>query len=56
MREQIIRLDSQLSEEYEVKVGMYQGSVSHLIMHWWWMLSLNLPERVHQMSHCMLTT
>ena len=31
-----VRVDSELSEEFEVKVGMHQGSVCHLyFLHWW---------------------
>ena len=38
MREQKtkVRVDSELSDEFEVKVGMHQGSVlSLLFLHWW---------------------
>ena len=42
-----VRVDSELQEEFEVKAGMHQGSVlSPFTLQWWWMLSLNLPERV----------
>ena len=40
-------MDSELSEELEIKVGIHQGSVlSPFLCQWWWTLSPNLPERV----------
>ena len=31
------RVDSKMSEEFEVKVGMHQGSVlSPFFLQWWW--------------------
>ena len=41
-----IRVDSELSEEFEVKEGMHQGSVLSPFLHWWVILSQNLPESV----------
>ena len=41
-----VRMDSELSVEFEVNVGMDQGSVLSHFLQWWWMLSLNLPEKV----------
>ena len=41
-----VMMDSELSVEFEVKVGMDQGSALSLFLQWWQMLSLNLPERV----------
>ena len=42
------QVDSELSEEFEVKVGMHQVSVLSplLFFQWWKMLPLNLPEVV----------
>ena len=31
-----VRVDSELSEEFEVKVGIYQGSVHSTLFHQWW--------------------
>ena len=39
-----VRVDSELSEEFKVKVWMHQGSVLPPFLHWWQMLSLYLPE------------
>ena len=40
-------VDSELSEEFEVKVGMHQWSVlSPFLLQLWWMFSLNGHERV----------
>ena len=43
-------MDSELSEEFEAKMRMHQGSVMSLFF------SLNLPERVRYVSCCMLMT
>ena len=38
-----VRVDSELSQEFDVKEVMHQGSVlSPFLLHFWWMLSLNL--------------
>ena len=42
-----VRVDSELSEEFEAKVGMHQGSVlPPFLFAWWQMLQLYLKERV----------
>ena len=42
-----VRVDSELFDEFEVKVRMCQGSVlSHFVSHLWLMLSLNWQEVV----------
>ena len=42
-----VRVDSELSEVFEVNAGCTKDLCCHLFfLQWWWMLSLNLPERV----------
>ena len=42
-----VRVDSELSEEFEVKLGCTKGLFCRLFfLQWWKMLSLNLTERV----------
>ena len=45
-----VRVDSDMSEEFEVKVGMHQGSVLSSFL-----LAL-VVERVRKVSYCMLMT
>ena len=54
MRER--RKGSELSEEFEVKVGMQQGSVLSPFLQLWWILSLNWHESVCYVSCCVLMT
>ena len=52
-----VRVDSELSEEFGVTVGMHQGSVlPPFFLQWWWIISLNLPDRVRYVNCCMLMT
>ena len=40
-------MDSDLSEDFEVKVWMYKDQFCHLLfLQWWLMLSMILPEVV----------
>ena len=42
-----VGVDSELSEEFEVKVGMPKDLCCHIFfLKWWQMLSLNMAERV----------
>ena len=34
-------MDSELSEKFDVKVAMYQGSVLSPFLQLWWMFSIN---------------
>ena len=46
-----VRVDSELSEEFEVKVGMQQGSMlSPFLLAWWLILSQNLPDMERQVN------
>ena len=52
-----VRVDSELTEAFEVKVGMHQGSVlSPFLFALVVDVVTNLPERVRQVCYCMPMT